>query len=692
MRVYLADLSYLSEFDTNHPVPLNVGYVGAYLRKHRPGDDVELFKDPRELIERLSTRPPDVLAMSHYDWNANLNLPILAHAREAKPDIVTAMGGPNFHAKDLEWVSDFFSSRPEVDAYITGEGEDSLTRLVGLVDRHGSVAEIPWDARPSSMYAFDRREAQVVHNPNNPVPRLDLSTVPSPYLNGMLDRFLHDARLAPIIETNRGCPYSCTYCCWGQATQSKINSFPLETVLAEIRHAAGASTNPTGFFYIADGNFGIYERDQDIANTLQECTQTIGTPKRIYVYFAKNTNERVLRIAETLSSVTMMSMSKQTLNPVVLDNVKRKNIPVSQYDLLRIECEKRGIPTYSELIYGLAGESEESYINGVIATIREGQLVTMYPQLLLAGAESGEKEYRERFGFETAFRVIPRYVGSFGDLHSLEYDEIVVAHNDMTRAGYWRIRLFQFLVTTLMGQAFQEFNKALARAGLDYGTLAKLIAGDRERWTPGLTQLLDRFLQGARDELIDRKDLKRRFTADDIERARANVALVPYISCYLASKRAVVDGLRAYLERLVASDIDGKAAPGFRDELAACLAVAFDKLICYDPLVREKTAVYPYDFDAWLASGAREPLEAFRAPSPVACVYQIGPGLEESIDKARAGDGALVDALYRVRVNALGKIPGDRLFCYRRMTAAAEQRDRKASINAAHANLATRQL
>ena len=105
----------------------------------------------------------------------------------------------------------------------------------------------------------------MVHNPNNPVPRLDLSTVPSPYLNGMLDRFLDDPRLAPIIETNRGCPYSCTYCCWGQATQSKVNLFPLDTVIAEIRHAANVTKNPTGFFYIADGNFGILERDQDIA-------------------------------------------------------------------------------------------------------------------------------------------------------------------------------------------------------------------------------------------------------------------------------------------------------------------------------------------------------------------------------------------------------------------------------------------
>ena len=692
MRVYLADLCYLSDWDTNHPVPLNVGYIGAYLQAHRPGDEIQLFKDPLALIREISARPPDILALSHYDWNANLNLPILAHARTVKADVVTVMGGPNFHAGDDAWVTNFFSKRPEVDAYITGEGEQSFTKLVGLLDEHGSVARIPWEARPSSVYAFDHDHARIVHNPNNPVARLDLSTVPSPYLNGMMDPFLADVRLAPIIETNRGCPYSCTYCCWGQATQSKINCFPLETVQAEIRYAARETRNPTGFFYVADGNFGIYDRDQEIADTLQECTETRGVPKRVYVYFAKNTNERVLRIAETLSSVTLMSMSKQTLNPVVLDNVKRKNIPVAQYDLLRKECEKRGIETYSELIYGLAGESDESYINGVIATIREGQRVTMYPQLLLAGSESGERGYRERFGFKTAFRVIPRYVGSYGDIHSLEYDEIVVEHNEMTRDGYFRIRLFQFLVTLLASQSFQEFNKSLTRAGLDYGTLAKLMAGDRARWTPGVQRLIDAVIAGARAELIDKDDVQMRFTAEDIARVKANqLALIPYCFCTLVASRAAIDDLRAYLQALVDGDFDGLIGATFRDELSTCLAVSFDKLICYDPLETGKAVEYPYDFDAWLGADQDAPLESYRAAAPVTCVYQLEPGISAALERAAATTGSLVEAIYRVRLNIIGTVVGDRVFCYRRMTTAADERDRKASVSSAHANLATRQ-
>ena len=74
MRVYLADLCYLNDWDTNQPVPLNVGYIAAYLKARRPGDDIQIFKDPRHLVRQLAAAPPDVLGMSHYDWNSNLNL------------------------------------------------------------------------------------------------------------------------------------------------------------------------------------------------------------------------------------------------------------------------------------------------------------------------------------------------------------------------------------------------------------------------------------------------------------------------------------------------------------------------------------------------------------------------------------------------------------------------------------------
>ena len=64
----------------------------------------------------------------------------------------------------------------------------------------------------------------------------DLNEIPSPYLNGMLDEFFED-RWMPVLETNRSCPYRCTFCAWGIGTQ-KLMRFSEERVLTEIEYIA----------------------------------------------------------------------------------------------------------------------------------------------------------------------------------------------------------------------------------------------------------------------------------------------------------------------------------------------------------------------------------------------------------------------------------------------------------------------
>ena len=72
--------------------------------------------------------------------------------------------------------------------------------------------------------AFRRRR----RNPEEWDRHKEVDEIPSPWLTGIQDEFF-DGKLAPlIIETNRGCPFTCTFCCQGTRWYTKVHNFSRE--------------------------------------------------------------------------------------------------------------------------------------------------------------------------------------------------------------------------------------------------------------------------------------------------------------------------------------------------------------------------------------------------------------------------------------------------------------------------------
>jgi radical SAM superfamily enzyme YgiQ (UPF0313 family) len=156
---------------------------------------------------------PAVFGFSSYVWNANYNLQLAKAVKSKYPDCVIVFGGPGVPDAD----SDFFTNHPWVDYLIHTEGEQSFANLLetllkGPCRSHVSI-------------------------PSNRTKSLD--TIPSPYLSGVFDSVLAEARdqrviINALLETNRGCPFKCTFCDWGGLTFSKIHCFDLDRIKQEI--------------------------------------------------------------------------------------------------------------------------------------------------------------------------------------------------------------------------------------------------------------------------------------------------------------------------------------------------------------------------------------------------------------------------------------------------------------------------
>lgn len=131
-----------------------------------------------------------------------------------------------------------------------------------------------------------------------------------------------DEPLNPMIETNRSCPYRCTFCAWGIGTE-KLSKFSLERVFEEIEYIAQRCTKTVNI-HICDANFAILERDSEIAAKLYSCHKKYGFPSVVSVQWNKTRPDRTLRVAKELKEIAEIGASMQSFHPDTLSAIKRK--------------------------------------------------------------------------------------------------------------------------------------------------------------------------------------------------------------------------------------------------------------------------------------------------------------------------------------------------------------------------------
>ena len=106
--------------------PINLGFVGGYAQKHLPDDvTLRLFKRPEEMIEAIRAEAPDVVALSFYVWNTQINSLVMRLAKQQNPQCLTIGGGPIFTDLNAnsETATSFFGEHSCCDAFVLNQGE-----------------------------------------------------------------------------------------------------------------------------------------------------------------------------------------------------------------------------------------------------------------------------------------------------------------------------------------------------------------------------------------------------------------------------------------------------------------------------------------------------------------------------------------------------------------------------------------
>jgi len=470
VKVYLADLVHgVSLARQEFVVPLNVANIGAYINKvFEDNVSVSLYKYPAELISDIDSERPTLLGLSLYAWNADLNRKIGQYIKKYYPDVLIVMGGPSMR-QSLKDIEDFLRCNKWLDAFVIYEGERPFAEILNYVLEKGpKLNDLRNDNIKNVAYlAGDNFYCNLSSDFG------DLNELPSPYLTGILDRFLEDG-LVPLFETNRGCPFSCTFCTWGLASLNKVRRYPIERVFAELDYVSGKFPNHWEWI-IADANFGMFERDIEIAKKLSEIRKRTPELKEICTWDTKNKQDRTKKISEILERYTaskhyscnnMATLAVQNLSKTVISNIGREDI--HSEDLFEIvnDYHSRGIAVATDVMYVLPGESFEDAMDTMSKCFDIGFDYLAYRRtLMLPGCEMETAESREKFGLKTKF-VIHR--GSYGEystkneaLRVVEFDETIVGSSRFSEQ-----EALDFHVLTWL--AYYAWNHARVRPLLKY--------------------------------------------------------------------------------------------------------------------------------------------------------------------------------------------------------------------------------
>ena len=327
----------------------------------------------------------DILLCSCYVWNWEITTYLAKKVKELNPKCLIIFGGPQVPS----YSTDFFEKYPFVDLLVHSEGEIIFEDICTAYLKDKDFSEV--------------NGVQTKDFLNPPAKRInDLTSLPSPYLTNLVWDLVEkrdDVQWIASWETDRGCPYQCTFCDWGSATATKLRKWEEDRLFKEIEWFAD---NKIPYIDCCNANFGIFQdRDFRLAQKLKEVRLEKNYPETFRTNWAKISSDKIIPIAKQLEEVGLLravTLSLQTMDEKTLGIIKRANIKFDKFSELTGSFRKSGIPTYTELIMGLPGETVETFKKGFETIISDTTIgsVVVYNCGVLPNAPMNEPTYREK--------------------------------------------------------------------------------------------------------------------------------------------------------------------------------------------------------------------------------------------------------------------------------------------------------
>ncbi|HEY2380284.1 MAG TPA: hypothetical protein VGK48_03780, partial [Terriglobia bacterium] len=201
-----------------------------------------------------------------------------------------------------------------------------------------------------------------------------------------------------------------------------------------------------------------------------------------------------------------VTLSFQSLDPTTLRNVKRDNISIDSFAQLQSRYSREEVPTYTDIILGLPGETYDSFVDGFSTIIAGGQhhYLFFYNCQLLPNAEISQPEQMKLHGIVGVDQEIVEVHSNIDkgrNEETPEYVKTVIATNSLPPEKWVETKTFMWMADLVYFQRLLQVPFIVLHElyGLDYGRLIEAFAKADGNQFPVVRSVVDFFHHKARD-------------------------------------------------------------------------------------------------------------------------------------------------------------------------------------------------
>ena len=198
LTVALVNIVPEGQMNERYPA-IGLAYLISYVEKNLPQVKCYFVRD--EAVQTIADMKPDLIGVSAYTPDFNLNLELSTQIKANFPNIPLVLGGPHVTIMPEVLLNSPF------DLGVLGEGEETFKEVIQSFLDSPEPQRFRENIKTINGIAY-ADEGRIVLTPPRPLIE-NLDSIPPPDISRVTTPRVEESN---IFVTSRGCPYLCAYC------------------------------------------------------------------------------------------------------------------------------------------------------------------------------------------------------------------------------------------------------------------------------------------------------------------------------------------------------------------------------------------------------------------------------------------------------------------------------------------------